>query len=160
MAKFKDADGREWAVRVDVTGVRHVREIDVDLGDISKAADNMLLFANDPCILCNVLFVLCEDQAKARNVSDEDFGRLLAGDVIYEATVALEEATINFFPPQKRSLLQRLRKKVDLIQEKGADLVAAKLDDPDLETKILASMKTAMDNSMNTSLTQLNSATS
>ena len=160
MPKFTDEAGRDWTIRVDVTAVKNVRELDVDLGNIGKAADNFIRLADDPVLLCNVLYVLCEEQAKDRDISDEDFGRLLAGDVIGDAAMALEEAITNFFPQQKRSLMQRLRKKVDRVQAMGEKLVAEKLEDSTLETKILAAMKAKMEAAINEHLTPLNSATS
>ena len=161
MPTFTDEAGRHWKVRVDATGIRNVREIKteggevIDLGSLAKGAENFVAMAEDPCLLCNVLFVLCEDQAKDHSVSDEDFGRLLAGDVIENATLALEEAITDFFPRKQRSLLQRLRKKVDRVQEMGINLVTEKLESPDLEARILAKMQKTMDES----LTPLNSAT-
>ncbi len=154
MPTFKDDEGRDWRVRVDVTTIRNVREIKtadgeiIDLGSLARVADTFIKFADDPCLLANVLFVLCEEQAKEREVSDEDFGRLLAGDVIEHAATALEEAVTDFFPQQKRSLLQRLRKKVDQVEAAGINLVSEKLESPELEAQILAKMKEAMDESL------------
>ncbi len=165
MPTFTDDKGRDWRVRVDVTTIRNVREIKtedgeiIDLGSLARVADTFIKFADDPCLLCNVLFVICEDQTKERDVSDEDFGRLLAGDVIANAATALEEAVTDFFPQQKRSLLQRLRKKVDQVKSAGIKLVSEKLDSPELEAKILAKMQRTMDAAINESLMPLNSAT-
>ncbi len=165
MSTSTDEEKRDWRVRVDVTTIRNVRELKtkdgeaIDLGSLAKAAENFIAMADDPCLLCNVLFVLCEEQASSRDVSDEDFGRLLAGDVIEHAAMALEEAITDFFPQQKRSLLQRLRKKVDRVQEAGINLVSEKLESPNLEARILAKMKETMDKTINENLTPLNSAT-
>ncbi len=158
MPKFTDEKGRDWVVRVDVRAIKHVRAaLEIDLGSLGKVAENLIQFADDPVLLCNVLYVLCEEQAEKLSITDEDFGRLLAGDVILDATMALEDAITDFFPQQKRSLLQRLRKKVDRVQARGMDLVAERLDAPELEEKILAKMKARMDQAM--SLTPSSSAT-
>ena len=161
MSNFADEEKRNWTVRVDVTGIRQVRgALDINLGDLSQAADNFVKMGDDPCLLCNVLFVLCEEQAKDRNVSDADFGRLLAGDVIFDATMALEEAITDFFPRKKRSILQRLRKKVNRVQEMGTELVVEKLEEKGLEEKILARMKMQMESLIHAELTPLSSASS
>ncbi len=161
MAKFTDDEGRDWLVRVDVTSIRNVRENcnGLDLGSLSNIAETFVRMADDPELLCNVLYVVCEKQATERNITDGDFGHLLLGDVIENATMALEVAITDFFPQKKRLLLQRLREKVDRVQAAGLDLVTEKLESADLEEKILAAMKQNMETAMNENLTQLNSAT-
>ncbi len=166
MSTFKDDKGRDWRVRVDVTTIRNVREIKtadgeiIDLGSLARVADTFIKMADDPCLLANVLYVLCEKQAAELGVSDEDFGRLMAGDVIEHAATAMEEAVTDFFPQQKRSLLQRLRKKVVEVEAAGINLVSEKLDSPDLEKRILESMRQTMEATINENLSPLSSASS
>jgi hypothetical protein len=59
----------------------------------------------DPVPLCNVLYLLCEDEAKRRGVSDEDFGRLLYGDGLYNGLVAVLEGLADFLPADKRAII-------------------------------------------------------
>lgn len=160
MSSFTDESDRKWVLRVDVAAIKSVRDaLKFNLGDLGETADNFLRLADDPCLLCDVLYLLCEDQAKERNISDTDFGRLLAGDVIFNATVALEEAITDFFPQAKRSLLQRLRKKTDRVQTMGINLVSEKLDDPELERQIQVRMKAKMEAMIQGSLAPSNSVT-
>ena len=90
MVKFTDKRKRDWIINVDAANIQNVREaLGVDLGN----RNSFKRLARDPSLLCNVLFVLCEEQAKERGVSDVQFGRLLAtGNVIAHATKALIEA--------------------------------------------------------------------
>ncbi|KKL70195.1 hypothetical protein LCGC14_2107340 [marine sediment metagenome] len=163
MPTFKDDKGRDWRVHVDLPAIVNVREIDteepIDLGSLKDMASNNIRMGDDTCLLCAVLFVVCEEQAKERELDYVKFSKLILGDVIEEATLALEEATISFFPQSRRSLLQRLQKKVNKVQEAGMNLVSEKLDSPDLEARILATMRETMDTAMNESLTPLSSAT-
>ncbi len=53
---------------------------------------------SDPVRLADVLYCLVKDEADARQVSDEDFGRALAGDAITAAAEAFVEELIDFFP--------------------------------------------------------------
>ena len=90
MAKFTDKRNRDWIINVDAASIANVREaLGVNLVD--RASFKRM--ADDPCLLCNVLFVLCEEQAKQRGISDVQFGHLLAtGMVIAYATRALIKA--------------------------------------------------------------------
>ncbi len=159
MPKFTDDKGRDWRVHVDLPAIVNVREIDteepIDLGSLKNFATNFIRMGDDTCLLCAVLFVVCEEQAKERELDYVNFSKLILGDAIEEATLALEEATTNFFPQSKRSHLQRLQKKLDKVQEAGMNLVSEKLEDPDLEKRILESMEAKM----NESLMPLSSAT-
>ena len=47
-------------------------------------------------------------EADKLGVSDEDFGRAMAGDAILGATDALLDEIVDFFPNPKRAILQRL----------------------------------------------------
>ncbi len=53
---------------------------------------------SDPVTLADVLYCLCKDQADKQSITDEDFGRALAGDVITLAADAFVEELIDFFP--------------------------------------------------------------
>jgi len=164
MPSFKDEEGREWRVRVDVGAIQRVLDLktepQINLGDIGQAADNMVRFSNDPVLLVNVLYLICEEQTKTRSVSDTDFGGLFLGDVLFDATMALEEAVTAFFPPAKRSLLLQLRKKLARFRETGETLVLEKLEDKELEARLLQTMRMLMETKINESLAPSNSPTS
>ncbi len=146
MARFTDDEKRDWLIHVDVNALRKVRDLfKINLGSFDEVGGCLARLADDPILLCDLLYVLCEEQVKERELTDADFGRLLLGDVIARATMALGEAIADFFPHEKRSLLQRLQKKIDRVQKTGADLIRAKLDDPKLEEQLAATMKARMD---------------
>lgn len=111
MRSFKDADGRDWSIAVNVTTIERLRSrLQVDL--LSLCDDNCKLLAqlaDDPVLLVNSLYVICEDQAQARSVSDEDFGRAMFGDVIGSAHEVLMAEIVDFFhDPRKRKILADL----------------------------------------------------
>lgn len=116
MHKFKDCEGREWGIAINVSAVKRVKDaLQLDLLDV---ADGKLLaeLSDDPMLLCNVLFVLCEKQCEANGVSDEQFGEGLAGDSIADATKALMEELVDFFPPGRREILSHALAKVQQAQ--------------------------------------------
>lgn len=100
MQTFTDNAGRTWAITIHVTAVKRVRGL-VDV-DLYKLVDDgfkpLAALVADPVRLADVLYCLCRDEATARNVSDEDFGRSLAGDAIVRAADAFVEELIDFFP--------------------------------------------------------------
>jgi hypothetical protein len=110
LEKFKDSKGRTWTLAVNVDAIKRVRdELKVDLA--RQLADESERVYGDPCLLVDVLYVLCRDQCKARKVSDVEFGRAMAGDCLDQAANALAESVILFFPTTKRPTLRRLVEK-------------------------------------------------
>jgi hypothetical protein len=59
-------------------------------------------------LLVDVLYAVCKEEADSRNVSDEEFGRSMAGDAIEFATAALLDEIIDFFPEAKRKVFRRI----------------------------------------------------
>ena len=99
MRTFKDNLGRTWPIEVHVTSVRRVRDlVGVDLLSLGTTDGGLYAkLAEDPVLLCNVLYVLCRDEADHRGVTDEEFGKGLAGQAIDDATAALLEELTAFF---------------------------------------------------------------
>lgn len=100
MHSFRDNVGRTWTVAINVAAVKRVRGL-VNI-DLYKLIDDgfkpLAALVADPVQLADVLYCLCKDEADAKSVSDEDFGRALAGDAITLAADAFVEELIDFFP--------------------------------------------------------------
>ena len=136
MKTFRDNAGREWAIEVTVAAVKRVRSlIQVDL---LEAADGKLLekLASDPVLLCDVVFCLVQPEAKAKGISDEDFGRGLAGEAIERATSAFLEELVDFFPPARRRLLSKALGKLRLLETKAFAVAEKRLDSPELDQEL------------------------
>ncbi len=161
MAKFTDDEKRDWLIRVDVNAIKKVRELfEINLGNIEEAGKCLAGLADDPETLCNLLYALCEEQVKARNLTDADFGRLFLGDTIDRATMALGEAVTDFFPPRLRSRWQRLQKKIERTKQAGEELIGKKLDDPELDKRLAVALEARMDKQIEESLTLFASVSS
>jgi hypothetical protein len=141
MRTFTDALGRSWSLEITVATLKRVRAL---AGvDLIEAAGGTLLdrLVADPVLLGDVLFACVKPQADERKVTDEDFGRSLAGDAIDHATTALLEEFVAFFPsPRRRVLTQALAK---LAGWRAAALSAAeaRLNDPALDVAVLAALR-------------------
>lgn len=142
MTTFRDNAGRAWDVVVHVLAVKRVRAaLGVDLyrlvDDGLKGLGELLA---DPVLLVDVLYVLCREAAEAAGVSDEDFGRSLAGDALERAAQAFLEALTDFFPDRRaRQALRTVTRKGREMRERMLDVLEAKLDEVDDSTAATSS---------------------
>jgi hypothetical protein len=159
VAQFKDANGKPWSISLDAPTIRKVRnELDgLDLADGDGAALDRM--AADPCLLVDCLWLLCQEQAEKAGVQPEQFARGLIGDAIDSATAAMLESIADFFPTQRRTLLRAIRDKNAKLRELGVMKAMQRINDPDLEARILADMEAEMDATIERSLTRLKSVT-
>lgn len=116
---FTDASGRHWVLDVTVATVRRVKRLlDVQLLDaVDPEAELCSRLGVDACLLADVLYVVCLPQADERGVSDEEFGRALAGDAIEEASEGLLRAVCDFFPNRvQRAVRHRMLDRAKSLQ--------------------------------------------
>ena len=136
MHSFRDTAGRTWTVAIHVAAVKRVRSlVAVDLYKLVD--DGFQPLANllgDPVQLVDVLYCLCQDEATSRGLSDEDFGRALAGDAITQAAEAFVEELIDFFPDARiRATLRKVQTTGQRVRDRLLDHVETTLAgiDPD-----------------------------
>ena len=106
MKIWHDTAGRSWATSINVGTIKRVKELTgrnlLDLAGGELAAEVM----GDPCLLCDILYAIHQPEAGKLGITDTQFGEALAGDSIEEATDALMNELIDFFPNrQRRELL-------------------------------------------------------
>ena len=151
MRTFKDNEGRTWSVALNVHQMKRVRaHLGIDLVNVialdpdgKVKVDLVDRIAGDPCLLVDILWVCVEEEAKAAGVTDEQFGRSLAGDSIEEATRAFLDELVDFFPGAKRLFLN---KAVALSRKFAGESTAAlekALEDPELERRVEESMRSS-----------------
>ncbi len=146
MKTFIDNAGRTWTVAVNVDAIKRVRTLcGVNLLEIFEG-DLLGRLANDPILLCDVLYAVCKPELDAKGISDEDFGRAMGGDVIEAATAAFLEEMVGFFPSPKRAVLTKALGKLRVLEERALRAVESRLDDPRLMAEVekqLAEIETA-----------------
>lgn len=137
MRTFHDTAGRSWNLALNVYAVKKVRDLLgldlLDLGGSDKPGEGLLYrLIADPVLLVDVLYVVCKgqaDQVLGKDVTDEQFGQAMAGDVIDAATKAFLEELADFTPsPRDRA---RARKVIDAtwkLIDKAQDLLDAKAE--------------------------------
>jgi len=132
MKTFTDNAGRDWVIEINVASLKRIKGLTgTDLIGLAVSMDTSVAekLASDPILLCDVLFAACKPQADERNISDEEFGRAMAGDAIESATVALLEDIVGFCPsPRDRAALGRVLSAMRDARNKARDLVDQNLD--------------------------------
>lgn len=125
MKTFKDSEGREWVVAINVGSVKRVRDLlklngeSIDLLN-PMAGDPPLItrLFTDLCLLIDVIYCLCRPQAQERKVSDEDFGTAMGGDAAAAAYEAFFGELVDFFQKAGRQeAAQVLTKHLDLVRQ-------------------------------------------
>ena len=151
MRTFKDREGRTWSIALNVHQMKRIRaHLGIDLvnvialdADGKVKVDLVDRIANDPCLLVDILWVCVEEEAKEAGVTDEQFGRSLAGDSIEDATKAFLDELVDFFPGARRLFL---KKAVDLARKYTGEMTDAlekALESPELERRIEESMRSS-----------------
>lgn len=134
MRSFKDNAGRQWSVEINVAALKRVRGLTGT--DLMQVVEGTLIekLIRDPVLLCDVVYALCKPEADTRSVSDEDFGKAMAGDAIEAATTAVLEELVGFCPsPRDRANLGRVLQATTKVMERARDLVEKKLDSGELD---------------------------
>lgn len=143
MKTFQDNQDRQWEVELNVDALKRVRgALEVDLLTVMDGGEDSLLerLVADPVLLCDVIFVLCRPQAEKKKISDEDFGRAMAGDAIDAATTAFLEEVVNFFPRARREVLGKALKKIKKLEAMALKAAAKVLDGKALDKKLQAEL--------------------
>ncbi|MBX3404568.1 MAG: hypothetical protein KF699_14245 [Phycisphaeraceae bacterium] len=134
MRMFIDNAGRTWTVDINVAALKRVRGLTgVDLMQVIEGTLIEKLI-RDPVLLCDVVYAICKPEADAAKVSDEEFGKAMAGDAIEAATTAVLEELVGFCPsPRDRANLGRVLQATKKVMERARDLVEKKLDSGELD---------------------------
>ncbi len=137
MRTFTDNAGRAWSVALNVAALKRVRDLaKVDLLDLRDGRLFERLFG-DPVTLCDVLYAACRPEAEKAGVSDEDFGRAMAGDALEHAARALVSELVAFFPnPRERAALSRVVQAIEAATDRARTAVEERLASGELERAI------------------------
>lgn len=138
MTTFEDKTGQEWTVELDAPTVEAVRrDHGVDLVNLDQ--DPLQSLRNDPMKLVAVIYMICQDQIQARNLTPDQFGKLLPfpPDVMLEA---VGESIVNFFPTGRHSHVREVLASYGEMAAKTDDLTRTKmtqiLQDPRTMTRL------------------------
>ena len=144
MKTFTDNTGRTWTLSITVGTIKRVRALcGVDLANIitmeSGKTPNVGLLerlAADPVLLVDVLFAVCKPEADTKGITDEEFGRAMAGDAIELAATALLDEIIDFFPEAKRKVFRKILNASRRFEARSKQALTELLEDPAFDEKI------------------------
>ena len=144
MKTFTDNKDRVWEVELNIRQMKRVRDVlGIDLVNVISAnkdgtvsTDTLERVANDPILLVDILWVLCEGQAKTAGVTDDVFGSSLAGDSISEATRAFLDELVDFFPGARRAILKKAVGLARRYEEENAAALEKALESPEFEERM------------------------
>ena len=157
--KFTDSKERAWEIEITVDAVKRIKSLtEVDL---LQAIEGPLLqqLASDPVLLCDVVYAAVKPAADQAGVTDEEFGRAMAGDVIDAATQALLESLVDFFPSPRRGLLEKALQKLRTLEAMTVDSAVKALDSPALENVLKAELADVdLEGTLKTKLAKLRAA--
>ena len=142
MQYVKDINNFQWEIKVNINTLKRIKALcDIDLmelisvnektGEMNTALLERL--SNDPVLLVDLLYATCKPQADEKNMTDEQFAEVWAGDQIEFAVNALMEEIINFFPEAKRKLWQKINQASKITAQKEKDELLKELDKISLE---------------------------
>lgn len=146
MKTFRDNADRTWVVSINVNQVKRVRGLlgGFDIyGLVNDGFQGLAALLNDPIQLVDVLYVLCKEEADKLGVSDEDFGRAMAGDAIEHAADAFVNELSDFFPdPRLRAGLKKVFAKTRMVRDRLLIHMSDEIDNFDVDvlvTKLIES---------------------
>lgn len=142
MAAFKDNKGKLWELNLTTTSAKRIQSL-TQFNILSRKEDVWQRLSDDMILLVDVIYAMVKPDADAKGITDEQFGESLVGDAIVEATKALQETYVLFFPAQQRANLQKMMKALDSLENQKQQLVAKQLDNL-TEEKIAELIQNAM----------------
>ncbi|MGC3968934.1 MAG: hypothetical protein QM775_16655 [Pirellulales bacterium] len=127
---FKDADGREWLLRISVeTKRRLIAQMQFDIGEmVEDPIKPFQRLTTDDVFLAGCLWAIVEPQAQARGVSMESFADAILGDALYQGGWQVCWAIVDFFPdPRARENLRGILMKALEIGNRAGELATKKI---------------------------------
>ena len=116
MQSFKDSKGNIWTVEINVGAIKRVRAIcDINLLDVitvdkdGRPDANLLdRLSDDPVLLVDTLYAVCQPEIEKKGLTDEEFGMSFDGDALVAAAHALLDGIVDFFPEAKRRMFRKV----------------------------------------------------
>ena len=142
-ASFIDQRGRTWQLELNYSLAKRLRDV-TSLDFVNYQDGQALLAIHDSDEkLVQVLWLLCEPQAVALSLVEEEFGGGLGGDALEQALEALEQALLNFSRPARRQAIAAIRDKAHELVAAQVELTQTKLRSPQVQQLMQAKLAEA-----------------
>lgn len=140
MHRFQDNTGREWCLSLNGWQLKRLKEL---IGFDARDHESIFKAASDPALLCDVLYVLCQDQANKDGITDQQFGEAMTGDAIDAAADAYMQESVDFFPLRQRPAMKAMLAKIQETQTQATKLAEEKLNGAAMDQMIAKAMSEA-----------------
>ena len=139
MKSFIDRNKEAWDLDLNIAAAMRLQSrLQIRIEDAvsmtpTRQGEKPLLerIAEDSILLFNIIYVLCEEQAEKRGLTQEDFAARFDGDTIEAATIALLDELENFSRPAQRKVMQQLREAGDKISERATQKLTELIAKPE-----------------------------
>lgn len=139
---FRDKENRAWTPVVDIITIRRVRDaLDINVLELMVPGSGLPDRLNDPCLLVDVLYLLCKDEADRLNIDDQSFGRAMTPDGIRDAFREISEGVVNFSHSGIRPAYRKILETAIRYDKKQTELLAALMENPEFDTMIERGME-------------------
>lgn len=136
MHTFKDKTGHDWTLEIDYDMA--VKLNDATGFDIQTAFDKESIAStfSDIFKVGGILWTTLSAQAGDLGITQEQFAKRINGDALEDATIALMEEIIDFFPRARRSALRASVTKTREIENLVAERAVKMLESGSLNAEI------------------------
>lgn len=132
MPKFLDAESRSWEPEVNVVTIGRVRNsLQINLLELLLPNSTLAERFVDPCLIVDVLYLLCKDKADLLGIDDIAFGKSMTPDGIEDAWSAVLEGVVLFSPRGLRPAHQRVLEKAKKYQAAAAQQIKELVETPE-----------------------------
>ena len=137
MGKFADKENRSWEPEVNVVTIGRVRDsLGINLLELLLPENTLADRLTDLCLLVDILYLLCRDQAAAAGVNDLAFGRAMTSDGIEDGWAAVLEGVVLFSPRGLRPAHQKVLKKAKQYQAAAAEKIKTLMAGPEFDAMV------------------------
>jgi hypothetical protein len=137
MARFADKEGRSWEPEVDVVTIGRVRAaLKINLLELLLPNTTLPEQLNDPCLIVDVLYLLCRDEADRLGMDSDAFGRAMTPDGIEDGWDAVLEGLVLFSPRGLRAAHQKVLEKAKRFQATAAERLRTAIESPEFEAML------------------------
>jgi len=143
MRTFKDNQGREWTIAINVDVAKRVLDL-TGISVVTLTPETLDKMVSDAIKLVDVVYAIVKPQADSRSVARSDFDASIGGASLDNAIDAFIEELISFFPKRQRDLLAKVWTKSSQAVDMVVQEIGARLDDPATLNQIRLSVATML----------------
>lgn len=136
---FRDANGREWSLALNVLNVDRVKDTTgEDLLSMEDVGEVAAKIYTDDVFVCKVAHAICKSKIDADpNIDDEAFATAISnGNIIEKMADALANAIVLFTSSRRRATVAAMMGKAKTAIDKAATLAERRMNDGTFERAI------------------------